>query len=101
MALWPAAPCAALKGRTHGCTDQCCKREESSCQLGAVHTWHIADNRGTATFCPLLDKSGQRSAQALNAPVVNDPISDTGWGAIGSAATGVIRAELLVLNRRH
>jgi hypothetical protein len=39
--LWPAASCAALKGRTHGCTDQgCCKREESSCQLGAVHTWH-------------------------------------------------------------
>jgi len=37
------APCAALKGRTHGCTDQCCKREESSCQLGAVHTWHKAD----------------------------------------------------------
>src|SRR6476661_9379142 len=30
------------KGRTHGCTDQCCKREESSCQLGAVHTWHLA-----------------------------------------------------------
>jgi hypothetical protein len=27
-------------GRTHGCTDQCCKREECSCQLGAVHTWH-------------------------------------------------------------
>jgi hypothetical protein len=26
----------------HGCTDQCCKREKSSCQLGAVHTWHIA-----------------------------------------------------------
>src|SRR3954467_8282198 len=23
---------------THGCTDQCCLREESSCQLGAVHT---------------------------------------------------------------
>ena len=32
-----------IKGRTHGCTDQCCKREESSCQLGAVHTWHKAD----------------------------------------------------------
>ena len=23
-----AAKCAALKGRTHGCSDQCCKREE-------------------------------------------------------------------------
>jgi hypothetical protein len=28
-------PAYALTGRTHGCTDQCCKREESSCQLGA------------------------------------------------------------------
>jgi hypothetical protein len=44
--------------------------------------WHLADIRGTATFCPLLDKSGQRSAQALNAPVVNDPISDTGWALL-------------------
>ena len=31
------------RGRTHGCTDQCCKREESSCQPGAVHTWHLTD----------------------------------------------------------
>jgi hypothetical protein len=30
----------------------------------------------------VLDKSGQRSAQALNAPVVNDPISDTGWALL-------------------
>ena len=38
-ALWPAARCAAQKGRTHGRTDQCCCIcEESSCQLGAVHT---------------------------------------------------------------
>ena len=28
-----------IKGRTHGCTDQCCIREEIPCQLGAVHTW--------------------------------------------------------------
>jgi len=34
---------------THGCTDQCCKREESSCQPGAVHTWPI----GEASACPL------------------------------------------------
>jgi VanZ family protein len=33
----------------HGCTDQCCNRE-SSCQLGAVHTWHIASIRCTAKF---------------------------------------------------
>jgi hypothetical protein len=30
-------------GRTHGCTDQACKRENTPCQLGAVHTWHLAD----------------------------------------------------------
>ena len=29
------------KGRTHGCTDQCCKRGQSPCQFGAVHTWHF------------------------------------------------------------
>ena len=38
-----------------------------------VAFWHLADNRGTATFCPLLDKSGHWSALPLNAPVVNDP----------------------------
>src|SRR6186997_810181 len=33
----------ALKGRTHGCTDQVLRREESPCQLGAVHTWHNSE----------------------------------------------------------
>jgi hypothetical protein len=32
----------ALKGRTHGCTDQCCTREKKPRQLGAVHTWPFA-----------------------------------------------------------
>ena len=32
----------ALTGQTHGCSDHCCTREESSCQPGAVHTWPIA-----------------------------------------------------------
>src|ERR1700733_12212112 len=31
----------ACVGRTHGRTDQCCTREESPCQLGAVHTWAL------------------------------------------------------------
>src|SRR5262245_12981957 len=44
-ALWPAA-CAARTRRTHGCTDQGCKREKSSCQPGAVHTWPLADMDG-------------------------------------------------------
>jgi hypothetical protein len=28
----------AKTARTHGCTDQCCKREESPCQSSVVHT---------------------------------------------------------------
>src|SRR5215831_13178035 len=32
----------ALTGRTHGCSDHCCTREENPCQPGAVHTWPIA-----------------------------------------------------------
>ena len=52
------------KGRTHGCTDQACKREESTCQLGAVHTWHLAD----LTRCLLLGRlSGAK--WTLNAQV--------------------------------
>ena len=35
------------RGRTHGRTDQYCTREESPCQLGAVHTWPIASSRQT------------------------------------------------------
>jgi hypothetical protein len=30
--------------------DQCCTREESPCQLGAVHTWHLASFRQDAEF---------------------------------------------------
>jgi hypothetical protein len=34
----------AHRGRTHGRTDQYCRREESPCQLGAVHTgpWYLS-----------------------------------------------------------
>ena len=32
-----------IVGRTHGRTDQYCTREESPCQLGAVHTWPFAE----------------------------------------------------------
>src|SRR5262249_27805468 len=41
----------ALKGRTHGRTDQRCKREKSSCQPGAVHTWPIADIPHAVRIC--------------------------------------------------
>jgi hypothetical protein len=29
--------------------------------------WHLADNRGTATFCPLLGNSGHRSVARYGA----------------------------------
>ena len=43
-----------IQGRTHGCADQCCKPEESSCQLGAVHTWHMVSVRCDAQIRSLL-----------------------------------------------
>ena len=52
----PAVMSTALKGRTHGRTDQCCKREEYSCQLGAVHKWHKADNPRVATLVRFQSK---------------------------------------------
>jgi len=41
-ALWPAVMRTALPGRTHGRTDHTLRREDSPCQPGAVHTWHLA-----------------------------------------------------------
>ena len=46
-------------GRTHGRTDQCCIREESPCQLGAVHTWR----RTTMTRGGLLTGANPDVAQ--------------------------------------
>jgi hypothetical protein len=45
----------ALKGRTHGRTDQCCTREESPCQLGAVHTWKSNDRGRMSALGPKAD----------------------------------------------
>jgi hypothetical protein len=65
----------AQKGRTHGCTDQACKREESTCQLGAVHTWHITDERASPA-CPSWANAGSlpplwaRTAEHRNASVL-------------------------------
>jgi len=62
--------CAALTGRTHGCTDQPASvkktlansepstHEENPCQLGAVHTWHVASLRGGAAIRSLSEQSG-------------------------------------------
>src|SRR4051794_12507478 len=44
---------------THGCTDQCCLREESSCQLGAVHTWHEAAVRRVQNYVRFLRYSSR------------------------------------------
>jgi hypothetical protein len=41
----------------------CCKREESSCQFGAVHTWH---------------KGRHWSARTLNGSIVNDQYRTSG-----------------------
>jgi hypothetical protein len=44
-------------GRTHGRTDQCCTREESPCQLGAVHTGQAEVDRA-AEFAASVDVTG-------------------------------------------
>src|SRR6266568_3155127 len=57
----------ALTGRTHGCIDQPLRREDSPCQLGAVHTWHFRDMRWSRIQVSLRGKSG-RSADAAEGP---------------------------------
>jgi hypothetical protein len=75
-AAWHHASALAYgKGRTHGCTDQGCKREESSCQLGAVHTWHLADmRRCTANVSPAANRH-IRTLVAVSA--VEEPQTET------------------------
>ena len=54
-------PRAGLKWPEHsGCTDESCKREESSCQLvKVVHTWHLVDIGSLCCYtCPLLGVKG-------------------------------------------
>jgi len=43
-----------------------------------VRFWHLADIRGTATFCPLPDQSGQRSILAGDDLSANDPKQTSG-----------------------
>jgi len=38
-----------------------------------IRDWHLADIRGTATFCPLSDNSGQSSVLAGDWLSANDP----------------------------
>src|ERR1700737_911844 len=56
-ALWPAVMRTALTGRTHGRTDQALQREDSPCQLGAVHTWHCERRGGWVDWSPVLTRS--------------------------------------------
>jgi hypothetical protein len=44
-----------------------------------VAYWHIADIRGTATICPLLDKSGQQWIFARDGLSAFDPTATIGW----------------------
>src|SRR5215831_17641419 len=55
----------ALKGRTHGRTDQRCKREKSSCQPGAVHTWPLADILRTERNVRFWGKADMKTYSAL------------------------------------
>src|SRR4051812_29363428 len=65
----------ASKGRTHGCTDQCCKREESSCQLGAVHTWHITAQSQCAGMSATGESGFASSSSRLAWTLLGDYIS--------------------------
>ena len=53
----------------------CCKREESPCQLGAVHTWHLATFAVLQYSWSLLDNNAHTSILARDGYDVNDPIS--------------------------
>src|SRR6266478_4748222 len=69
----------ALTGRTHGCTDQPLRREDSPCQLGAVHTWHFRDlatcarrsahGRGTDMLWTLRRRTERGNYEALEFPL--------------------------------
>jgi hypothetical protein len=55
----------AHRGRTHGRTDQYCRREEIPCQPGAVHTWPIAD----FALCRYLVGYAQQSRHRALGPI--------------------------------
>ncbi len=75
-----------LKGRTHGCTDRCCTREESPCQLGAVHTWPISSFGGIAPDRSRSEWSGSRPDAKSGPPGRNWPAANIDHAIIPSAA---------------
>ena len=50
------------------------QREESSCQLGAVHTWHLTDKPTAPSFVAYWTNNGQRAAPGLNGSAAIDPL---------------------------
>ena len=61
------------RGRTHGRTDQYCTREESPCQLGAVHTWPLTTHRGLSADGRFRGEAEVGWAVEFAASVENDP----------------------------
>jgi hypothetical protein len=61
----------AHRGRTHGRTDQYCTREESPCQLGAVHTWPFATNFSLAPDVSFRDEAEVGRAAEFTVSVEN------------------------------
>src|SRR5712675_1010381 len=51
-----------LKAEHMAAPTNAAKREESSCQLGAVHTWHKADKPTAPAFVRYWTNSGHRLA---------------------------------------
>src|ERR1035437_6418624 len=43
------------------CSQTSCTASAGELSPSDLVLWHLADIRGAATFCPLLDQSGQRS----------------------------------------
>jgi len=78
----------ANRGRTHGRTDQCCTRQESPCQLGAVHTWPLASISECPLFRRLCGLSGHRRDCQCRAPP-----TEIGFRVLGSTNFCHIRAQ--------
>jgi hypothetical protein len=64
------------RGRAHGRTDQYCTREESPCQLGAVHTWPLATNFSLGPHVSFRGEAEVGRAAEPAASVENGPSSD-------------------------
>ena len=48
----------------YGCTDQALRRDNSFCQLGAVHTWRVSILRQRARQIGVVEAPNEKAAQA-------------------------------------